>query len=130
MSTLLASLVPRSSRADEPAPSPEPEPAKTIHYAPPPTAEPPMKTSSPNDAKLLHGFRIGYSYNANFDKPIAAFNGKSLAEKADMRTPSHFLVGYEAFYRMVGHSWLNVILVANASVAGLEQASFIRAATS
>ena len=41
-----------------------------------------------------------------------------------MRTPSHFIAGYEAFYRMVGHSWLNVILVANANVAGLEQAKF------
>lgn len=98
----------------------------TLRYVPPPVpgSEAPAPPASPNDAKLLHGFRIGYSYNASFDKPVASLGGQSLAQKADMRTPSHFLVGYEAFYRMVGHSWLNVILVGNASVAGLEQAKF------
>lgn len=103
------------------------EPTRTTRYVPPPlpaSGEAPARETNPDDAKLLHGFRIGYSYNANFEKPIAAFNGQSLAQKADMRTPSHFLAGYEAFYRMVGHSWLNVILVANANVAGLEQAKF------
>ena len=112
----------------DPAPAPAPAPeAKPLRYAPPPlpaSGETSTTSTNPDDAKLLHGFRIGYSYNANFDKPIAAFNGQSLAQKADMRTPSHFLAGYEAFYRMVGHSWLNVILVANANVAGLEQAKF------
>jgi hypothetical protein len=126
------------ARAEAPPPAappiPEPAPApcaptctRTLLYAPPPlptSAETPARETNPNDAKLLHGFRIGYSYTANFDKPIEAFNGQSLAQKTDMRTPNHFLAGYEAFYRMVGHSWLNVILVANANIAGLEQAKF------
>jgi hypothetical protein len=41
-----------------------------------------------------------------------------------MKTPHHFLIGYEGMARMVGHSWLNVILVGNAMVAGLEQSKF------
>jgi hypothetical protein len=79
---------------------------------------------NPADAKLLHGFRIGYSATLNYDKPVTAFDNQSLADKTGMRSPNHFLLGYEAFYRVVGHSWLNVILVANANVAGLEEAHF------
>jgi hypothetical protein len=38
-----------------------------------------------------------------------------------MKSPNSFLLGYEAVYRVVGHSWLNVILLGNAMIAGLEQ---------
>ncbi len=80
---------------------------------------------SPDDATVLHGFRIGYGYVMNYDKPIAAFDGKSLKDTADLRTPSHFLLGYELVYRVVGHSWLNVLLLANGMVAGLEQSKIL-----
>lgn len=79
---------------------------------------------NPNDGKLMHGFRIGYSATLNYDKQIAALDGQSLQQKVNMRSPNHMLVGYEAFYRVVGHSWLNVIMVANANVAGLEESHF------
>ena len=39
------------------------------------------------------------------------------------------LLGYEGFYRIIGHSWLNVLMVGNVTVAGLEQSKFIPAAS-
>jgi hypothetical protein len=77
------------------------------------------------ERRFLHGFRLGYGYVANFDKPVDAFDGKSLKEKTGMKTPNHFLLGYEAVLRLVGHSWLNVILVGNVVVAGLEQSKVL-----
>ncbi len=76
------------------------------------------------DQKFLHGFRLGYAYVANFEKPVESLDGVSLKEKINMKTPHSFLLGYEGVVRLVGHSWLNVILVGNAMVAGLEQSKF------
>ncbi len=76
------------------------------------------------DRRLLHGFRLGYGHVMNFDKRVPALGDKSLADKMHMRSPHNFLIGYEAFYRMVGHSWLNVILTGNVMIAGLEQSQF------
>jgi hypothetical protein len=76
------------------------------------------------DKKLLSGFRIGYLFVNDYQKKVAALDGDSIADRANMRSPHQFLVGYEAFYRMVGHSWLNVLLVGNVMVAGLEQSRF------
>jgi hypothetical protein len=81
----------------------------------------PAPPKSPDDDAILHGFRLGYGYIMNYDKPVEAFHGSSLKDKADLRTPSHFLIGYEIVYRVVGHSWLNVLLLANGMIAGLEQ---------
>jgi hypothetical protein len=64
----------------------------------------------------------------NYDQPVAAFDGKSLKEKAGLRSPSHFLLGYEVMYRVVGHSWLNVLLLGNAIIAGLEQSKILPSA--
>lgn len=77
-----------------------------------------------NSERLLQGFRLGYSYIANSTVPVKTFDGQSIAEKVGMRTPSSFLIGYEAFYRMASHSWLNVILVGNVLIGGLEQSKF------
>jgi hypothetical protein len=88
---------------------------------------PPIATS-PDDETLLHGFRLGYGYVMNYDKPAIAFDGKSLQQVAGLRSPHHFLLGYEAVYRVVGHSWLNVLLLGNAMVAGLEQSKFLPSA--
>ena len=84
--------------------------------------------TSPDDETLLHGFRLGYGYVMNYDKPAIAFDGKSLQAVAGLRSPHHFLLGYEAVYRVVGHSWLNVLLLGNAIVAGLEQSKFLPSA--
>jgi hypothetical protein len=37
------------------------------------------------------------------------------------------LIGYERMYRIVGQPWLNVVMVGNVIVAGLEQSKFIPA---
>jgi len=72
-------------------------------------ADAPPIAKSPDDYSILHGFRLGYGYVMNYDQPTAAFDGKSLKEKLGLRSPSHFLLGYEIMYRVVGHSWLNVL---------------------
>ena len=105
---------PRDAAIVNDAPSPAPPPMEPDEAAPPP---------KPGE-RFLHGFRFGYGYVMNYQKPVPAFGGKSLAEKVNMRTPSQFLLGYEAMYRLTGHSWLNVILVGNVVLAGLEQSEF------
>jgi hypothetical protein len=97
-----------ATRIDAPAPAPPPAPPKTI-----------------NDDRLLHGFRIGYGYVLNYDRHVAGLDGASLKERADLRAPSHLLLGYEVLYRVVSHSWLNVLLLANGMIAGLEQSKFL-----
>jgi hypothetical protein len=41
-----------------------------------------------------------------------------------MRSPHQFILGYEGTVRLTGHDWLNVILVGNVMVAGMEQSRF------
>jgi hypothetical protein len=88
-------------------------------------AESPAIARSPDDYSLLHGFRLGYGYVMDYDKPVPAFDGQSLKDKAGLRSPHHFLIGYEVMYRVVGHSWLNVLLLGNVMVAGLEQSKVL-----
>lgn len=99
-----------------------------IHPFPTPTFDRPPeaggKREQPIEQRFLHGFRLGYGYVMDYDKPVKSLGDKSLAERTNMRAPHNFLLGYEGFYRMVGHSWLNVILVGNVIVAGLEQSQF------
>jgi hypothetical protein len=85
----------------------------------------PATPELPDDFTVLHGFRLGYGYVASYDQGVPAFEGKSLKEKAGLRSPHHFLLGYEIMYRVVGHSWLNVLLLGNVMVAGLEQSKFL-----
>jgi hypothetical protein len=82
----------------------------------------------PVGRRFLHGFRLGWTYIANYDKPTRE-GGMSLKEEFDLKTPHMMLLGYEGFYRIVGHSWLNVLMVGNVTVAGLEQSKFIPAAS-
>ena len=109
--------------------------AKLEHHADlPACGAPAPTTTTPDDdraaspgppgERFLHGFRFGYGYVANYDKPLPSLGNRSLKDTVGMTTPSHFLLGYEAMYRLTGHSWLNVILVGNLMVAGLEQARF------
>lgn len=97
-------------------------PRDAAQAAPKKTA--PARESSPDDDRFLHGFRIGASYTFKYDEPVEGLDGKSLREVARMRAPAHFLLGYEVVYRVVSQSWLNVILLGNGMVAGLEQSKF------
>src|SRR6185369_9204890 len=53
----------------------------------------------------------------------------TIGAKYGLKSPNMMLLGYEGFYRIVGHSWLNVLMVGNVTVAGLEQSKFIPAAS-
>ena len=112
---------------------PPPPPAESTPFVYPSTPAPSLLDRPQNaarhgeppiDERLLHGFRLGYGYVMDFDKPVKSLGGQSLADRTNMRAPHNFLIGYEAFYRMVGHSWLNVILTGNVIIAGLEQSQF------
>lgn len=71
---------------------------------------------------LLHGFRLGYVFVANHERPIDAEDEQSsLAKRHDLRSPHMFLLGYELAHRMTGSGWLNVLLIGNVSLTGLEQ---------
>lgn len=93
-----------------------------------PVADRPTPPQSPSESlaeqKLLTGFRLGYLYVFEHQKKLEGLGGQSLADRTGMRSPHQFLIGYEAFYRMLGHSSMNVLLVANAMVSGLEQSKF------
>jgi hypothetical protein len=87
----------------------------------------------PPGQRFLHGFRLGYMFLMNGDAknrtPKSGDEMVSITEKYELKTPHMMLIGYEGFYRIIGHSWLNVLLVGNVSVAGLEQSKFIPAAS-
>ena len=64
--------------------------------------------------EYMHGFRIGYNY-VNVD-----------LEQASQLRSNHLLVmGYEFTERLYGGNWLNVIMVQNLMVSGIEQSLFI-----
>jgi hypothetical protein len=129
----------------QPAPAPAPMQAQpNVAYAEP--GQPPMGTDAalqeddgegwhkPVGRRFMHGFRLGWTYLFNMDKPTRDTNNdmmgdKSIAMEYELKSPNMMLLGYEGFYRIVGHSWLNVLLVGNVTVAGLEQSKFIPAAS-
>lgn len=123
-----------ASHSDSPAPPPAPsssvkltlEATKTGEADRP--AEAPRITRSPDDATVLHGFRLGYGYVFNYENPSSAFENRSFKDRAGLRSPHHFLLGYEVVYRVVGHSWLNVLLMGNGMIAGLEQSKVLPSA--
>ncbi|HUJ59668.1 MAG TPA: SH3 domain-containing protein [Kofleriaceae bacterium] len=97
-------------------------PALDVDAKAQPTDETPHR---PVDKRFVSGFRIGWMYLANIYKPLADRDGMSLAQKFGFKDPNMMLLGYEGFYRVVSHSWLDVIMVGNVSVAGLSQSVFI-----
>jgi hypothetical protein len=141
-----------SFRGEEPATAPPatPPPATPPPATPPPDDEPriaplvqtgddpqadtpgPDATTEPRkrpiDRRVLHGFRMGYLYIANHDKPVPSDDPDcpncSMKERYGLRTPHQFLIGYEVMGRLIGHGWLNVVLVGNVLVSGLEQSKF------
>jgi hypothetical protein len=70
---------------------------------------------------FLHGFRLGGMYIHNHERVVT--NTDTGLQSAFM-----FLIGYEFFYRIEGGDWLNVLLVANVMIGGLEQSLFIPSA--
>ena len=76
--------------------------------------------------KFLHGFRLGYLYVMNIDGPIDTLDpdSPSLTDKYGVRSPHQFLLGYELLWRMIGHEWLNILLLTNVMVSGFEQSKF------
>jgi hypothetical protein len=124
---------PSASVATEPSPPPPPAATSSVKLTyeasrvdRPATEAAPVR--SPDDYTILHGFRLGYGYVMNYDQPVEGFDGKSLKDKAGLRSPHHFLLGYEVVYRVVGHSWLNVLLLGNGMIAGLEQSKVLPSA--
>lgn len=108
--------------APEPTAAPPPAPAPVERDKPAET----KGTGDPLvDARVLHGIRLGYSYVFNYDKPLDALDGASFKDKTKVKSPNNFLLGYEVMGRLVGHSWLNVILVGNVMIAGIEQSKIL-----
>ncbi len=82
----------------------------------------------PAGKRFTSGFRLGGMYVSHYDAPTRMSSDgtmTSLKSELGLKSPYMFLLGYEGFYRIVGHSWLNVLMVGNISVAGLEQSKFI-----
>lgn len=149
--TTIASAQPVDPPAEPPAapaepasPPPETAPPPVVSSAPPPHAAPPespwvrverdtaadrdLDREEPSDPeerpigkRVLHGFRLGYVYLMRGGSPDPGHPDQTVLERLELRSPSSFLVGYELIYRLVGHSWLNVLLVGNVMLAGLEQ---------
>ena len=134
-------LLAESARGDD-GPGPPPPPAPTPRIAVSSTvavSEAPQggststdkdtpteseKLKNPDNDTFLHGFRLGMGYVMNIEHRSQTLGGQSLQDATGMKSPAMFLIGYEAVYRAVSHSWLNVILVANATIGGLEQSKF------
>ncbi len=73
--------------------------------------------------RFLHGFRLGYIYMMNSERRVNPKDPKSetWAQRYKMRTPHQFALGYEVTRRTIGHDWLNVLVVGNVTISGLEQ---------
>lgn len=122
---------PEQPESDEepPAQSPPPEPpGSTAGYEDaPPRSYSDTKPTDPDGRpivkkRLLNGFRVGYSLLMNSDETDGS--GQTALQKLGAESPHNFLIGYELIYRMIGHSWLNVLLVGNVLIGGLEQSKF------
>lgn len=75
----------------------------------------------------LHGFRLGYGVWFNYDEPEAGDESEtSPKQRLGLSSPHHFLLGYELAERMpAGNDALNILLVGNLMVGGLEQSKFL-----
>jgi hypothetical protein len=140
-STAAAQPAPAPSQPCDPQPCPatsaaHPDEPDVVAYAQPasqptlgPTPARPQQIDDANTwgepvgARFIHGFRIGWTYVMNMERNTR--DGMSLANEFDLKSPNMMLLGYEGMYRVIGQSWLNVVLVGNVSVAGLEQSKFI-----
>jgi len=80
----------------------------------------------PEIRRFLHGFRLGYLYVHDIESPVDSENPSSptYSDRYGIRSPHMFMLGYELAVRMIGHDWLNVLLLGNILIAGLEQSRF------
>ncbi len=136
--------------APDPAPAQETTAAPEVAVAPQPAYTPPAQPTlvpqaahegepvddgwtAPVGRRFMHGFRLGWTYVYHLNDRATRMDDDgmpiSLGEKYGLKSPNMMLIGYEGFYRIVGHSWLNVLMVGNVTVAGLEQSKFIPAAS-
>ena len=118
------------------------QPTRPVAAAPQPSGYIPSADQEQQDTgwrrppgqRFLHGIRIGWTYIMNFEvenrtNEMEGGPPVSVKEKYGLKTPNMMLIGYEGMYRIIGHSWLNVVMVGNVTVAGLEQSKFIPAAS-
>ncbi len=63
---------------------------------------------------VTHGFRIGYSF--------VKLDG---TDEDPLESPHLFTVGYEVQQRILGGGWLNVLIVENVMISGINQSKFI-----
>lgn len=132
------------AQAPAPVPAPQAQPATVAYAEPQPQAiyagDPSLQDDDeegwhkPVGRRFMHGFRLGWTYLFNMQKATRDTDGdnmpdQSLMKEYDLKSANMMLLGYEGFYRIVGHSWLNVLIVGNVTVAGLEQSKFIPAAS-
>lgn len=113
---------------------PAPSPTIVAVTQTPPADEQPDESGwhRPVGKRFFSGFRLGWMYIAGWElknRDDGTGQMTSIKDKLGLKTPNMFLIGYEGFYRIVGHSWLNVLMVGNVTVAGLEQSKFIPAAS-
>ena len=139
LSLLLSTRLAAADETETAAPAPAaPVAALPVPAMPAEPATPAVREAAPvhslvrPDAKLLHGFRIGGMMITNLDKPTRTGDDgtmTSLKDEFGIKSKYMMLIGYEGMYRVMSRSWLNVILVGNVTVAGLEQSKFIPAAS-
>lgn len=87
----------------------------------------PRTRDDDDDERSLHGFRLGYVVLMNHDKPRDPGAPETSPERElDLQSPHQFVIGYELARRMRGEGeWLNILLVGNVMVSGLEQSRFM-----
>jgi hypothetical protein len=105
--------------ASSPAPAPSSAPAREPELDPDRAPAP-----EPDDTIFLHGFRLGYLYIFGLDTPVSEENTQPYGERYGIRSPHSFMLGYELAWRLIGHDWLNMLLIGNIMIAGLEQSRF------
>jgi hypothetical protein len=66
--------------------------------------------------RFLHGFRLGLHVHPEPDADPPRQHHE-IKQEFGPKTLNMMLLGYEGFYRIVGHSWLNVPIVGNVTIA-------------
>ena len=66
------------------------------------------------EQRFLHGFRIGWGYVNGLERHL--------------ESPQMFVIGYEFTHRLVGGDWLNVIVVENLMLSGVNQSLLLPSA--
>jgi len=74
----------------------------------------------------FHGLRLGYMATLNYDEPTDPNDiDSSPKRQLDLSSPHNFVLGYEIAERIIGGGWLDILLIANGTIVGLEQSKFM-----